>query len=82
MASPEVSQNPTEFQKVARAAADLEQTVTAYRQYSQLQQELKEAKEMAAESAGAVLPFFEIVLGVSAFAASFKCCCWYILQVT
>ena len=52
MASPEVSSNPTEFQKVARAAADLEQTVTAYRQYSQLQQELKEAKELAAESAG------------------------------
>lgn len=53
MASPEVSSNPTEFQKVARAAADLEQTVVAYRQYTQLQQELAEAKEMAAESAGA-----------------------------
>ncbi|KAL3157081.1 hypothetical protein ABBQ38_001328 [Trebouxia sp. C0009 RCD-2024] len=51
MASPEVSSNPTEFQKVARAAADLEQTVVAYRQYTQLQQELAEAKEMAAESA-------------------------------
>lgn len=53
MASPEVSSNPTEFQKIARAAADLEQTVDAYRQYTQLQQELAEAKEMAAESAGA-----------------------------
>ena len=52
MASPEVSSNPTEFQKVARAAADLEQTVTAYREYEQLQQELAEAKELAAESAG------------------------------
>ncbi|KAL0049712.1 hypothetical protein WJX82_008180 [Trebouxia sp. C0006] len=51
MASPEVSSNPTEFQKVARAAADLEQTVTAYREYEQLQQELAEAKELAAESA-------------------------------
>lgn len=54
MASPEVSSNPTEFQKIARAAADLEQTVDAYRQYTQLQQELAEAKEMAAESAGAL----------------------------
>lgn len=53
MASPEVSSNPTEFQKVARAAADLEQTVVAYRQYTQLQQELAEAKELAAEFAGA-----------------------------
>lgn len=52
MASPEVASNPTEFQKVAQAAADLEQTVSAYRQYGQLQQELKEAKEMTAESAG------------------------------
>ncbi len=52
MASPEVSSNPTEFQKVARAAADLEQAVTAYREYEQLQQELAEAKELAAESAG------------------------------
>lgn len=52
MASPEVSSNPTEFQKIARAAADLEQTVVAYRQYIQLQKELAEAKEMAAESAG------------------------------
>ena len=52
MASPEVSSNPTEFQKVARAAADLEQAVQAYRDYSQLQQELNEAKELAAESAG------------------------------
>lgn len=55
MASPEVSSNPTEFQKIARAAADLQQTVDAYRQYTQLQQELAEAKEMAAESAGAPL---------------------------
>ena len=52
MASPEVSSNPTEFQKIARAAADLEQAVTALRQYEQWQSELKEAKEMAAESAG------------------------------
>lgn len=52
MASPEVSSNPTEFQKVARAAADLEQTVTALHQYEQWQQELKEAKEMVADSAG------------------------------
>ena len=52
MASPEVSSNPSEFQKVARAAADLEQTVIAYRKYEELQQELVEAKELAAESAG------------------------------
>ena len=52
MASPEVSSNPTEFQKVARAAADLEQTVTAYREHEHLQKELAEAKELAAESAG------------------------------
>ena len=52
MALPEVASDPTEFQKVARAAADLEEAVAAYRQYGQLQQELQEAKELAAESAG------------------------------
>ena len=52
MASPEVAQDPTEFQKVARAAADLEQTVTALRQYEQWQEELGEAKELIADSAG------------------------------
>lgn len=52
MATPEVSSNPTEFQKVARAAADLEQTVNALRQYEQWRQELKEAKDMVADSAG------------------------------
>lgn len=76
MASPEVSQNPTEFQKVARAAADLEQAVTAYRQYSQLQQEFKEAKEMAAESAGIALETGDMQVQTAAS------CCFVLARCT
>eukprot|EP00882_Tetradesmus_deserticola_P011386 GHRQ01012046.1.p1 GENE.GHRQ01012046.1~~GHRQ01012046.1.p1 ORF type:complete len:438 (+),score=244.01 GHRQ01012046.1:333-1646(+) len=44
MADPEVANNSQEFQKVARAAAELEQTVNAYRQHQDAEQQLQEAR--------------------------------------
>lgn len=49
MADPDVSSNPTEFQKVAMAAAELEPTVTAYLNFKDVSQQLEEAKEMLRE---------------------------------
>ncbi len=49
MADPNVSSNPSEFQKVAMAAAELEATVTTYAKYKEAQQQLDEAKEMLRE---------------------------------
>ena len=80
MASPEVSSNPTEFQKIARAAADLQQTVDAYRQYTQLQQELSEAKEMAAESAGALCCWRSLHTCASALPECFLNTYWHSMK--
>lgn len=41
MADPEVANNSNEFQKVAKAAADLEPTVTAYRNYIETDKQLQ-----------------------------------------
>lgn len=49
MADPDVSSNPSEFQKVAMAAAELEPTVTAYVNFKDTAQQLEEAKEMLRE---------------------------------
>lgn len=49
MADPSISSNPSEFQKVAMAAAELESTVTTYAKYKEAQQQLDEAKEMLRE---------------------------------
>ncbi|EFJ46039.1 hypothetical protein VOLCADRAFT_105686 [Volvox carteri f. nagariensis] len=45
MADPEVAANSTEFQKVAKAAADLEETVNAYRTYKDTEKQLSDASE-------------------------------------
>eukprot|EP00891_Asterochloris_glomerata_P001615 jgi/Astpho2/1615/fgenesh1_pm.00028_%23_9_t len=52
MADSGVSGNPDEFQKVARAAADMEEKVTAWREYQQVVQELRGAKQMLSDSGG------------------------------
>ena len=54
MADSGVSGNPDEFQKVARAAADMEEKVTAWREYQQVEQELRGAKQMLTDSGGAI----------------------------
>ncbi|KAF6265581.1 peptide chain release factor [Scenedesmus sp. NREL 46B-D3] len=51
MADPDVANNSQEFQKVARAAAELEQTVNAYRQHQDAQQQLEEARVYLKEEA-------------------------------
>eukprot|EP00878_Enallax_costatus_P023528 GHUV01025028.1.p1 GENE.GHUV01025028.1~~GHUV01025028.1.p1 ORF type:complete len:285 (+),score=106.07 GHUV01025028.1:739-1593(+) len=44
MADPEVANNATEFQKVARAASELETTVNTYKQHQDVQQQLESAR--------------------------------------
>ncbi|GLC44502.1 hypothetical protein PLESTB_000066400 [Pleodorina starrii] len=44
MADPEVAANAGEFQKVAKAAADLEETVNTYRTYKDTEKQLSEAQ--------------------------------------
>ena len=53
MSDPDVASNATEFQKVARAAAEMEDQVSAYDKYKATQAALKEAKELLRESDGA-----------------------------
>ena len=52
MSDPKIAGNATEFQKVARAAAELEDQVSAYDKYKASQAALKEAKELLRESEG------------------------------
>eukprot|EP00775_Hariotina_reticulata_P002099 gene2099-2417_t len=51
MADPDVANNATEFQKVARAASELEHTVTAYKQHQDLSQQLEQARIYLKEEA-------------------------------
>lgn len=53
MSDPDIASNATEFQKVARAAAQMEDQVSAYDKYKATQAALKEAKELLRESDGA-----------------------------
>jgi len=53
MADPEVAASTTEFQRVAKAAADIEPTVAAFRAYNEAQLAAQEAREMLRESASA-----------------------------
>lgn len=48
MTDPEVLSNPQELKKVAKARADLESVVMAWREYTKVTSELKESKEMLA----------------------------------
>ena len=58
MADPNIAGNATEFQRVAKAAAELEDQVSAYDKYKATQAALKEAKELLRESDGGCLPSF------------------------
>ena len=53
MADSATASNAAEYQKVARAAAELEEQVTAYGRYKLAVAALQEAKEMLRESDGA-----------------------------
>ena len=58
MSDPIIAGNATEFQKVAKAAAELDDQVSAYDLYKATQIALKEAKELLKDSDGALpLPF-------------------------
>lgn len=46
LADPDVAVNPSEFQRVARSRAALEETVTAYESWQSLTQELAEARQL------------------------------------
>ncbi|KAK9842018.1 hypothetical protein WJX81_004389 [Elliptochloris bilobata] len=50
MADPEVAASTTDFQRVAKAAADIEPTVAAFRAYNEAQLAVQEAREMLRES--------------------------------
>ena len=52
MSDPDVASNATEFQKVARAAAEMEDQVSAYDKYKAAQAALKDAKELLRDSDG------------------------------
>jgi peptide chain release factor 1 len=51
MADPDIAANATEFQKVAKAAAELEATVTAYRDHQESGQQLAAAVRYLKEEA-------------------------------
>ncbi len=50
MADPDVAKDPDEFQKIAKLRASLEETVTTYHEWQQLQADLKGAEEIYKES--------------------------------
>lgn len=52
MADPTISANNTEFQKVAKAAAEIEEAALAFQQYNDTVRQLGEAKELLRESDG------------------------------
>eukprot|EP00897_Mesotaenium_endlicherianum_P000546 jgi/Mesen1/10492/ME000083S09996 len=52
LADPDVASNNSEYQKIARSVAELQEVVDAYDAYKRCEQELAEAKEMAQEAAG------------------------------
>ena len=52
MAEPEVSGNPTEYQRLVRAVTDIQDAVEAFREYKDTLRRLLDAKEMLRESEG------------------------------
>ena len=52
LADPDIASDATESQRLARAAAELQPAVDAYRAYRAAETALAEARELAAESAG------------------------------
>lgn len=64
MADSATASNAAEYQKVARAAAELEEQVTAYGRYKHAVAALQEAKEMLRESDGACPPAYVMYRGL------------------
>lgn len=52
MADPEISGNPTEYQRLVRSLADIQDAVEAYREFKDNERRLSEAKELLKESDG------------------------------
>ncbi len=52
LADPDIATDPTEFQRVAKARASLEETVETFSQWQQASQELTEAQQIAKEASG------------------------------
>lgn len=52
MADPDVSGNPTEYQRLVRAVTDIQDAVQAYGEYKDTVRQLAEAKELLKESEG------------------------------
>lgn len=52
MADPEISGNPTEYQRLVRSVADMQETVEAYGEYKEIEKQLKAAKDLLRESEG------------------------------
>ena len=52
LADPDTASDPTEFQRVAKARASLEETVLTFGQWQEAQEQLVEAQEILKESAG------------------------------
>ena len=50
LADPDVAKNPDEFQRIAKARSSLEETVTTYDTWKELQEELTGAREIYRES--------------------------------
>ena len=77
MADSAIASNAAEYQKVARAAAELEGQVTAYGRYKHAVAALQEAKEMLRESDSMRTPVH--VLSLGAFHALMMCAPWLLI---
>ncbi len=55
MADPDLPSNPAEFQRVAKAASDLQVQVEGFQEYRQLEAELEETRSMLKDGDGAWL---------------------------
>ena len=54
LADPEVAGDSNEYQRVAKAAAELQESVDAYKEIQQVYDDLQQAKSMLKESASEV----------------------------
>ena len=53
MADPDLPSNPSEFQRVAKAASELQEKVEGFQQYRELEAELEETRSMLKDGDGA-----------------------------
>ncbi|KAK9146870.1 hypothetical protein Sjap_006773 [Stephania japonica] len=52
LADPDVVSNPSEYQKLAKSMAELDEVVSTYREFKECEKQLKESKDLAKESGG------------------------------